>query len=82
MRLSLLTMTDPRLINSDLYRFILMLVCRMIMSLREFVASQPPHISTDLPTGLSADLQDTSSPAVDGIQLSVFKERQTQPSVS
>ena len=63
------TRSDVWLINSDLVRFIPMMIARIIISLKKVASSRQPYLDLGIPSGLSMRLQDSHITA-DNIQLS------------
>jgi len=68
------TVTDARLTNLDLNRFIPLMICRLIMSLKKAATSHPTHISIEVPTETPVTYQDTQG--TESIQLSEIKKQQ------
>ena len=66
--------TNAWLINSDLGRYIPMMISRMIMSLKEVASSRETHLVMDIPSALPMNLQDSYAPhRVESIRLSTLK---------
>ena len=66
------TITDAQLIDLD--RFIPMMICRTIISLKKVASTRQLHMSIELPSGLPANLRDIHTHHATGnIQLSVLR---------
>ena len=64
-------MTDAWLIDSDLDRYIPMMISRMIISLKKVTSSRKTYMGMEIPASLAMSPQDSYAPhLVESIQLS------------
>lgn len=71
------TTSDAQLTDSNLFRFIPMMISRMVISLKKAAGERQPHLGLEVPSVVPINLQDVQYlRGVDGIQLPIPKAKQ------